>query len=313
MASIRSSIISRPSTIRRSHSDRDGDADRVLSERTIPRVRDSTDPDPAPGVDPRVWLDHVRLAEHGDRSALARLVDEYDRYAVSLARRLYRRREPLEDLEQVAREALVLALRRFDPSRRLPFPAYATPTIVGAVRHHYRDHGWLVRVPRSAHDLSVAVHATTERLLAEQGRTPTLRELAAAMGVGIDQLIAAQDAEYARDVASIDAVLLDGGEGIGSQIGVEDPLLSAAADHLDLSDAIDSLNDSHRQILHAYYFEGRTQAQIADALGVSQMQVSRLLARILRHLRSLLAVEVAGDHGLTGSEAVKCSGTVEST
>src|SRR4051812_6213693 len=104
-----------------------------------------------PAVDPGVWLDHVRYARDRNPAALDRLVREYERYARSLARRRRRGRDSWEDVNQVALEALVLALKRFDPERHLPFPAYGPPPILGSVRRHYRDRGWLLRVPRGVH------------------------------------------------------------------------------------------------------------------------------------------------------------------
>jgi RNA polymerase sigma-B factor len=106
---------------------------------------------PADRTDPRTL--HLRLAADADPAVLAELVDHYRGYATALARRLHRRGLPLEDLEQVALEALVKALQRFDPGRGVPFPAYATPTVIGAIKRHYRDSGWMVRVPRGVHEL----------------------------------------------------------------------------------------------------------------------------------------------------------------
>lgn len=240
-------------------------------------------------VDPDVWRDHVRYAERRDPETLARLVDGYDRYACSLAARMQRGREPRDDLDQVAREALVLALNRFDPARRLPFAAFATPTILGSLRRHYRDRGWLLRVPRMVHELTTAAHATTERLTMELGRTPTVAEVADAMNVDLDDLLMAQEAAYARDASSLDAPSFDG-HTIGGRIGVEDHELDLTEDRVALIDAMETIDDRGRQLLRLYYFEDCTQAEIGRRLGISQMQVSRLIAGVLRQLRNQMAV-----------------------
>src|SRR5690606_22259611 len=108
-------------------------------------------------VDPDLWAMHVHYARHGDPEALQVLVDRYRPHAETQARRHYRRGEPIDDLTQVAMEALLLALRRFDPERRKPFLAFAKPTIVGSLRRHFRDAGWAIRVPRRVHELASPV------------------------------------------------------------------------------------------------------------------------------------------------------------
>ena len=259
--------------------------DRADLERTIPRGRDERDRDPTPGVDQRVWLDHLCFARTGDPDVLERLVREYERYACSLARRMWRDGEPNEDLSQIAMEGLVAALRRFDPERGIPFPAFATPTILGALRRHYRDHGWLLRVPRRVHEFAVAERAATERLVVRLGRQPTAPELAAELGVDVDEVLEAQDALHARDMRSFDAAASDGWL-LGDHVGAEDDRFGASEDRAALRGAIATLDEPARQLLHLYFFEERSQAEIAERFGVSQMQVSRLLAAVLRRLRS---------------------------
>lgn len=265
--------------------DRLTDVDRETVARTIPRGVDAADASSLPGVDPRVWLDHVRYARTRDPELLDRLVREYERYARSLARRLQRNGEPIEDLDQVALEALIGALRRFDPERGLPFPAFATPTILGAVRRHYRDHGWVVRVPRRVHDFAVAERAVVERLVAELHRQPTAPELAAAMDMTVDDLLEAQDALHTREARSIDAGSGDDDALLGDLIGEEDLRFRSTEDHLALAEAMVELDEPARDLLRRYFFEEQSQTQIAAHLGVSQMQVSRLLSAVLRRLR----------------------------
>lgn len=256
--------------------------------RTIPRGTGPRDTGRDPGVDPTVWREHVRLQRTGDPACLARLADEYDRYARSLAARLHRDHEAIEDLEQVAREGLLTALRRFDPERGLPFPAFATPTILGAIRRHYRDRGWAVRVPRRIHELAVATRRHEEQLTAMLGRTPTPAELAKDLGISIDELLEVHDAVHSRNAASIDDL-----EGTGDQQGphleARDPLLERVDDRLALRDALDQLDERDRDVVRMYFFEERSQSEIAACYGVSQMQVSRWLSTILRRMRVWVA------------------------
>ncbi|MCU1370999.1 MAG: polymerase subunit sigma [Ilumatobacteraceae bacterium] len=254
-------------------------------ERTIPRGRHERDEDQTPAVDQRVWLDHLEFARTGDAAVLARLVAEYERYARSLARRMWRDGEPSEDLDQVALEALVVALRRFDPERGIPFPAFATPTILGSLRRHYRDQGWLVRVPRRVHEFAVAERDTTDRLVVRLGRQPTAAELATEMCVDLDVVLEAQDALHARNTRSFEAAGPDG-QLLGDQVGAEDGRLSASVDRVALMEAIRTIDGPAKELLHLYFFEERSQSDIAEHLGISQMQVSRLLSAVLRRLRS---------------------------
>lgn len=266
--------------------------DLVVAERSIPRGRDADDPDRTPAVDADLWHAHVRYARTSDARQLDALVAEYDRYATSLARRLHRDREPREDLDQLAREALVVALQRFDPERGLPFVSYATPTILGALRRHYRDHGWLIRVPRRAHELATSARTTSERLLAELGRQPTMTEVADALGVPVDDLLLAQDALHARETSSLDALGRDGAPP-SDHVGADDPAFDRVEDRTTLAAAMATLNDASRELVRLYYFEGRNQSQIAEEMGVSQMQVSRLLSAVINRLRQQVAAPAA--------------------
>lgn len=261
------------------------EADRALARRTLPEVRSSPHGARDPAVDPVVWLDHILYAEHQDPLALGRLAAEYDRYARSLAARMARNNEPREDLDQVALEALLLALQRFDPERRLPFPGYATPTILGALRRHYRDRGWLLRVPRVVHEVTTSAYATSERLTVDLGRMPSVTEVAAAMDIDVDDLLSAQEAALARTTESLDAQTIDG-MSFANRVGSIDRNLAMVDDRVSLQAALVSVDDLSRRLLGLYYFEGCTQDEIAASLGMSQMQVSRLLAQILRHLRT---------------------------
>jgi RNA polymerase sigma-B factor len=272
------------SVARRTRERLEGAVDRCAARRTVPRGAGPRDADRTPGVDVDTWLLHVRLSRTGDPSVLAQLAQEYDRYACSLAARLHRDQEAIEDLEQVAREGLLSALRRFDPERSLPFPAFATPTILGALRRHYRDRGWSVRVPRRVHELAVASRQVEERLTSVLGRVPGAVELATEMGISVDELLEVRDAVHARNAASLEGLAAEGGDW-SARGSTRDPLLAHVDDHLDLRAALAHLDDRDRDLVRRYFFEECSQSEIAAVYGVSQMQVSRWLASILRRLR----------------------------
>lgn len=271
-------------TARRMRAETERELDACRAERTIPRGRGRRDADHAPGVDPDVWRLHVHYHRTGDERALAALVAEYDGYARSIALRLHRDHEALDDLEQVAREGLIKAIRRFDPERGLPFPAFATPTIMGAIRRHYRDRGWAIRVPRKVHEITVASRAAEDRLVRRLGRTPTTDELAEELGITLDELLEVQDAVIVRNAASLDeltaasAAALHGAATAPSQTALVD-------DRLALRRALAKLDEQERTIVGLYFFEGMSQSQIAARYAVSQMQVSRWLSGILRRMR----------------------------
>lgn len=256
-------------------------------ERSIPRGDGPGSDDRRPAVDPAVWHDHLAYARNRDPDALARLVAEYARYARSLARRMRRGYEDVDDLDQIALEALVVSLGRFDPERGIPFCAFATPTILGSLRRHFRDHGWLVRVPRRVHELATSIRDATAKLTVDLSRSPTTEELAAEVGIDVDTLLEVQDALHARDTRSLDHVV--GDETLGDLVGVTDPTIDHVVDLVAVERALATLGDDDRRIVDLYFFQDLTQSEVADRIGVSQMQVSRRLASIVARLRSLAA------------------------
>lgn len=260
--------------------------DLLQARRTVPRGDDARDWSRRPGVPLTVWLLHVRYARSGSAEDLGALVGEYEQYALSLARRLRRDREPSDDLDQVARESLVVALQRFDCERGLPFPAFATPTILGALRRHYRDHGWSIRVPRRVHELAVPAREATDRLTTELGRPPTADEVALELGIETADLLATQQAAAARTPASLDSTPTVDGPSQHEVIGDDDRNLLIAEDQVVLRQAIEHLGERDRDVIKLYFFDELTQSQIAERYGVSQMQVSRWIASIVKRLRS---------------------------
>jgi RNA polymerase sigma-B factor len=238
-----------------------------------------------PAVDPELWALHVRYARHGDQESMQALVERYRGHAEAQARRHYRRGEPVDDLTQVALEALLLALRRFDPERRKPFLAFAKPTIVGSLRRHFRDAGWAIRVPRRVHELASPVRDATELLTHDLGRPPSPSEVADFIGVPEREVLEAMTAEEARITSSIDATDPVTGIQADQLIGNVDRGFVGIENRTALQQSIEMLSDEDRNLLQLYFVEERTQSDIAEVLGCSQMQVSRLLRKAVRRLR----------------------------
>lgn len=238
-----------------------------------------------PAVDLDLWATHVRYARRQDAEALTVLVDRYRAHAEAQARRHYRRGEPIDDLTQVALEALLLALQRFDPERRKPFLAFAKPTIVGSLRRHFRDAGWAIRVPRRVHELATPVRDAQELLTHDLGRQPSPGEVADFIGVDEQEVLDALTAEDARMTSSLDATDPVTGMQAEQLIGRPDRGFSGIENRTALQQSIALLSSDDRELLELYFVEERTQSEIAEVLGCSQMQVSRLLRKAVRRLR----------------------------
>jgi len=204
-----------------------------------------------------------------------------------LARRFTNRGEPLDDLVQVASLGLLKAVDRFDPERGLEFSTYATPTIVGELKRHFRDKGWAVRVPRRVQELHLRLGAVVSVLSQEHGRSPTIGEIAQAAAVSEEEVLEAIEAGHAYRFTSLDAPTGNDDEGaLSAQLGEEDQGLIDSEHRVTLSPLIAEFPRRERLILHLRFFEGLTQSEIATRLGISQMHVSRLLARSLAQLRA---------------------------
>src|SRR5438067_840375 len=206
-----------------------------------------------------------------------------------LARRFANRGEPLDDLVQVASVGLLKAVDRFEPGRGLEFSTYATPTIVGELKRHFRDKGWAVRVPRRVQELHLRLGSVVSSLSQEEGRSPTIAEIADRAGVSEEEVLEAIEAGHAYRFTSLDAPAgsdEDPGQSLAASLGDEDPAMADTEHRVALSPLIAKLPPRERTILHFRFFEGLTQSEIAGRLGISQMHVSRLLARSLSQLRS---------------------------
>jgi RNA polymerase sigma-B factor len=238
-----------------------------------------------PAVERKLWALHVQYARRKDGEALQALVEHYRGHAEAQARRHYRRGEPVDDLTQVAYEALLLALRRFDPGRRTPFLAFAKPTIVGSLRRHFRDAGWAIRVPRRVHELSTPVRDAQELLTHDLGRPPSSGEIADFIGVDEHEVLEAFTAEDARITTSLDAS--DPASGLQAEqvIGQPDRGFLGIENRTALRQSLELMSEADCDLLRQYFLEERTQSQIAESLHCSQMQVSRLLRKAIHRLR----------------------------
>jgi RNA polymerase sigma-B factor len=219
-----------------------------------------------------------------DRELRNRLAVIHLPIADRCARRYAQRGEPLSDLTQVARMALVRAIERFDPDRGSGFEAFAIPTITGELRHHFRDNCWAVSVPRSAKELRSRVQRMSEQLAQHLGRQPTIDELAEALDIDRDTVAGTIDSNQCYRTTSIEPSG-DDDVGIGIRLlGSDDPAADAA-DRVRATRSIQALDERLQCVVVWRFWEGCTQQEIGDRLGVGQVQVSRLLAKALAQLR----------------------------
>jgi RNA polymerase sigma-B factor len=225
-----------------------------------------------------------RWHEDGDRAAREELAERMLPLARSLARRYVGKGEPLDDLEQVASLGLLKAIDRFDVSRDVRFATFAVPTIAGELKRHFRDRGWMLRVPREIQELSARVVRCRETLTRELGRSPTVTEVADALGAGVEQVLEALRAADAYRMMSLDEPLAEGA-GALEAIGGDDEGYELAEHRVLLRLGLESLSDREREIVRLRYYEGLTQREIARAVGVSQMHVSRLIRRSIDAMR----------------------------
>ncbi|WP_182360013.1 SigB/SigF/SigG family RNA polymerase sigma factor [Tomitella gaofuii] len=210
--------------------------------------------------------------------------------AEHIARRFHGRGEPFDDLLQVARLGLVNAIDRFDADKGDNFVAFAVPTIMGEVRRHFRDVGWAMHVPRRAKELHLAISTASERLAQSLGRSPSAAEVADELGLSIHEVTEGLIARSAYQPDSMDAPPSAGSEGLslGDVVGGEDPDLENVEGYVAVKPHLDALPERERRILILRFFGEMTQSQIAERVGLSQMHVSRILARTLAELRDQL-------------------------
>ena len=223
-----------------------------------------------------------------------RLVEQYIGLVEFLARRFRNRGEPIEDLVQVGTIGLLKAIDRFDLDREVEFSTYATPTVVGELKRHFRDKGWAVRVPRRLQELHLELTKVVGRLGQELGRSPTVAEIAKAAGASEEQVLEGLEIAQAYNFTSLDAPIDTedaGSTSFADHLGSEDEHLENLEYRASLAPEMAKLPERERNILYLRFFKGLTQSEIADRLGISQMHVSRLLNRTLMRLREALEEE----------------------
>ncbi len=220
-----------------------------------------------------------------------RLVQQYIGLVEFLARRFRNRGEPLEDLVQVGTIGLLKAIDRFDLDREVEFSTYATPTVVGELKRHFRDKGWAVRVPRRLQELHLELTKTVNTLGQELGRSPTVAEIAKAASITEEEVLEGLEIAQAYNFTSLDAPIdsdESGSTTFADQLGSEDEQLENLEYRASLAPEMEKLPERERRILFLRFFKGLTQSEIAARLGISQMHVSRLLNRTLMRLREAL-------------------------
>jgi RNA polymerase sigma-B factor len=225
-----------------------------------------------------------------DRSARDELIERFLPLARKLARRYVPSSEPYEDLVQVASVGLVKAVERFDPDRGFAFTSFAVPTIVGELKRYFRDSGWALHVDRGAQERARKVIDGQQKISAQTGRPPTVGELAQYLEMTDEEVLDGLQTAEAYDAVSLDAPLQGGDHVVAARlesIGNVDDRLELIDDQATIFAAARHLPQRERQILYLRFGEDLTQTEIADRVGVSQMQVSRLLRKSLHRLREL--------------------------
>jgi RNA polymerase sigma-B factor len=223
-----------------------------------------------------------------DPVVLEELVTRFEPLARSVARRYHARGEPLEDLTQVAMVGLLKAIERFDPDRGFAFSSYAMPTMLGELKRYFRDSAWAVHVPRGVKERAVELSRTTDELASKLGRSPSLTELAEALGATEEQTLEAIEAYHARHAAPLDPGSDDDDTAVLSPaqlLGAEDERLEQAEYLSMIAAGVETLSDTDRLILFLRFGRDLTQSEIARRIGTSQMQVSRLLRAAIEKIR----------------------------
>ena len=241
-----------------------------------------------------------RYHHQGDVEARQRLIEQYLPLVRSLARRYSYRGEQLEDLVQVGCIGLIKAIDRFDVDRGVELTTYATPNIIGEIKRHFRDKGWAVRVPRGLQELNVRLSKLMEELTIQLERSPTIAELAKAADVEEEEVLEALETGQAYATLSLSAPSGGGEDGDDldplESLGEIEKEYEVSEDRAVLAPGWKVLDDRERRILELRFFEGLTQSQIAQQVGISQMHVSRLIRRSLEKIREEIAVDASDLH-----------------
>jgi RNA polymerase sigma-B factor len=225
-----------------------------------------------------------RYHERGDTRARDQLAEEMLPLARALAGRYAGRGEPMDDLVQVACVGIMKAIDGFDLRRDVRFSSYATPTVLGEIKRHFRDRTWAMRVPRGLQELQLEVAKKRDALTGELGRSPTVQELAAAVAAPFEEVLATIQSVGARRTRSLDEPT---GEDmtLADSIGGRDVELERSEMRVLLGDAMEVLSTRDREVLRLRFAEDLTQTEISNRIGVSQMQISRIIRQSIAKLR----------------------------
>ncbi len=253
---------------------------------TPPPVARVVSTDPAE----RLFTEYART---GDRRLRDRLVSMHQNLVRYLASKFANRGEPLEDLVQVGNIGLVNAVDRYEVGRGNKFSTYATPTVVGEIRRYFRDKAWSLKVPRRLQELNQAANKAVDSLSSKLGRSPTIAEIAKAIGATEEETLESIELGNAYETVSLDTRMSNESDSapmtLNEFIGGEDQNLKNLLSHGDLAAALEKLEEREAAIITQRFFEDLSQAEVAKRLNISQMHVSRLQQRALANLRKLLA------------------------
>lgn len=229
-----------------------------------------------------------RYKEDGDMEAREQLVMSHLNLVRFLANKFKNRGEPLDDLVQVGYLGLLKAIDRFDPDRGLEFTTYATPTILGEIKRHFRDKGWSVRIPRRLQELSAKVNQATDTLTIQFQRSPTIQEIADYLDASVDEVLEAMESSSAYSSVPLESTGSsenDDAPSVIDRYGSEDNELAFTDDRLVIEEALKGFSPREREVIELRFLKGMTQIEIAEQLGISQVQVSRLLRRTLKKIQ----------------------------
>jgi RNA polymerase sigma-B factor len=228
----------------------------------------------------------ARYRSRGDLAARDELVERFLGLATRLAQRYHRGAEPLDDLVQVASVGLLKAIDRFDPTRGTAFSSFAVPTIAGELKRYFRDKGWALKVPRDLQESAQRVNRTTDRLVHELGRTPTVAEIADDLAITPEQVLEAREAATAYRAEPLDRPFGDDQDAtsVVDTLGADEPGYRQAEHSATLQAMLSVLSDREREVLRLRFAEDLTQSEISQRVGLSQMHISRLLRQAITRL-----------------------------
>lgn len=231
-----------------------------------------------------------RWRRDGDAAAREAVVERFLPLARQLARRYQRANEPFDDLVQVASMGLVKAVDRFDTERGVAFSSYAVPTVLGELKRYFRDVGWAAHVPRGMQERVMRVEQASRTLRGRDGRSPSVAQVAESAGLELEEVLEAMQASHAYEAVSLEGGRESDSEGSDSyaeRLGEEDERFELIEYGAVISSTLKALSPRDRLVMHLRFVEDMTQSEIAERIGVSQMQVSRLIRRALERLRAV--------------------------